>query len=71
MVVNSPNVSDGYLLRENIIRYGDKSHLLRYDTVPPQESDLYVRAVKIKDKFGKDIEYDPNTSDHNLDSGVG
>jgi hypothetical protein len=60
---------DGYVLKGNVINYGEKRHLVTYDSVPPLDCDLYVRAIKIKDGFSKDIDYDPDTSDTNLDSG--
>jgi hypothetical protein len=60
---------DGYILKGNIINYGEKRHLVSYDSVPPVGCDLYVRAIKIKDGFGKDVAYDPDTSDTSNDSG--
>jgi hypothetical protein len=60
---------DGYILKGNVINYGEKRHLVTYDSVPPLNCDLYVRAIKIKDGFSKDVAYDPDTSDTSLDSG--
>jgi hypothetical protein len=60
---------DGYILKGNVIDYGEDLHLVTYDSVPPLDCDLYVRAIKVKDGYGNDVEYDPNTSDTTNDSG--
>ena len=60
---------DGYFIKGNTISFGEKSHLLSYECVPPKNCNLYVRAIKIKDAFGNDIVYNPNTSDTHIDSG--
>jgi len=60
---------DGYILKGNVINYSEDLHLVTYDSVPPLDCDLYVRAIKVKDGYGNDIDYDPNTSDTTNDSG--
>ena len=60
---------DGYLIKGNTISFGEKSHLLSYECVAPSNCDLYLRAVKVKDAFGDDIPYNPNTNDTFMDSG--
>jgi hypothetical protein len=60
---------DGYILKVNVINYGEDLHLVTYDSVPPLDCDLYVRAIKVKDGYGNDIDYDPNTSNTTNDSG--
>lgn len=60
---------DGYFIKGNTISFGEKSHLLSYECVPPKNCNLYVRAIKIKDAFVNDIVYNPNTSDTHIDTG--
>lgn len=59
---------DGFTIKGNQIVCGGDKSLLQYDCIPPQNCDLYVRAVKIQDKYGTTMTPDLNTSDYTNDT---